>query len=64
MTDRIAAEREAIARMLNAEADEYTRSGDQSDAEGDDRNCYAARAVAANLRRLAAWIRDGEHHKL
>ena len=60
----IVAEREAIARMLRAEADSYTESGERADAEGDDRGCYASRAVAANLRRLADWIVEGEQHKI
>lgn len=60
----IVLERDAISRMLLREADTFTESGERSDAEGDDRNCYAARAVATNLRRLAAWIEDGEQHNI
>ena len=60
----IVAERAAISQMLMNEADRFTASGDLAEAEGDERNCYAMRAVAANLRRLAAWIEQGEHHNI
>lgn len=64
LEDAISAQREAIARMLLKEADAHSDAAAEDDRRGDDLNCHAGRCVAANLRRLAAWIKAGEQHNL
>lgn len=51
----------AIQAMLEAEAKDFQRMGEEADQAGRGRESVALRAGMAALRRMSAWIESGEH---